>query len=312
MVAFFWRIPPLFFLAFTLLLVLPVSAPAQQGDGNADDRIEDALVYLNVTSQRGDWYSPWQRSRTSRLTGSGFIIGPGLVMTNAHVVSDAKQIIVRRNGVGTPFFARVKYVAHDSDLALLEVKDRAFDEGVEPLELGSLPSLRTRVRTYGFPSGGEELSRTEGVVSRVQFITYLHSGADGHLGIQTDSAINPGNSGGPVVQGGKVIGVAFQANSNLNDVGFFIPSPVIKRFLEDIRDSRYDGYGELGIVASNLTNPAYRRFLNLPDELSGVVVDRVLPGTSAEGHIFPGDVVTAIDGVPIGFDGTIQYHGHPL
>lgn len=277
-----------------------------------DTEIEQAVVVIEATTQRGDWFSPWQRARTTRATGSGFIIDNGVVMTNAHIVSDSKQIIVRRNGDSTPYFAKVQFIAHDSDLALLTVDGRKFREGVKPLPIGDLPSIRTRVRTYGYPAGGEKISRTEGVVSRIEFITYLHSGADAHLGIQTDSAINPGNSGGPVIQEGKVVGVAFQTNTRLNDVGFFIPTPVLKRFLKDIEDSRYDGYGEMGIVTSNLINPSYRRFLGLPDSTTGVVVDRVIPGTSAEGTVLPGDVITSIEGRPIRLDGTIDYFGHSL
>jgi S1-C subfamily serine protease len=294
------------------LLLFP-SASSLAGETASKEReIEQAIVFIEVTMQRGDWFSPWQQGKTTRATGSGFVIGPGLIMTNAHIVSDSKQIIVRRNGDSTPFFARVEHIGHDSDLALLRVENEAFAKGVKPLALGELPSLRTRVRTYGFPAGGEKISRTEGVVSRIQFITYLHSGADAHLGIQTDSAINPGNSGGPVLQEGKVVGVAFQTNTSLNDVGFFIPTTVIKRFLDDIKDSGYEGHGEMGIVTSNLVNPSYREYLRLPNHLTGVVVDRLVPGTSAEGHVRPGDVIVSIDEQPVGMDGTIKYHGHTL
>lgn len=294
--------------------LLAASAPAAEHGGAAlgEREVEEAIILVEATTQRGDWYSPWQRAKTSRASGSGFVLGPGLVMTNAHIVADAKQIIVRQSGSSTPYFARVEYIAHDSDLALLRVEDPDFVKGVRPLVLGELPSLQTRVRTYGFPAGGEKISRTEGVVSRIQFITYLHSGADAHLGIQTDSAINPGNSGGPVLQNGKVVGVAFQTNTSLNDVGFFIPTTVIKRFLRDIQDSRYDGYGEMGVVTSNLVNPSYRRFLGLPQNLGGVVVDRIVPGTSAEGYLRPGDVIVAIDEKPVAVDGTIKYHGHSI
>lgn len=277
-----------------------------------DDRVERAIVSIQVTQQRSDWYSPWQRTRPKQSSGSGFLIGPGRIMTNAHVVSDARQIIVRRNQDPRPYFAQIEFIAHDSDLATLKVPDTAFGRGVKPLEVGNLPSLRSRVRTYGYPAGGEKISRTEGVVSRIEFITYRHSGADEHLGIQTDSAINPGNSGGPVIQEGQVIGVAFQINPRLNDVGYFIPSPVIRRFLNDISDGGYDGYGDLGIVISNLINPSYRKFLGLHKDMMGVVVDRILPGASADGFVFKNDVITAIDDVPIMTDGTIDYYGYSL
>ena len=280
--------------------------------GSPEETIEPAIISIEVTQQRTDWYSPWQGTRPEVSQGSGFLIGPGRIMTNAHVVSDARQIVVRRNGDDRPYFADIEFIGHDTDLATLRVNDPAFSRGVPPLALGDLPSLRSRVRTYGYPAGGEKISRTEGVVSRIQFITYVHSGADQHLAVQTDSAINPGNSGGPVVQEGKVIGVAFQASTRLNDVGYFIPVPVIRRFLEDVQDGTYEGYGDLGVVTSNLINPTYRRSLGLQDDHRGVVVDRVLPRSSAAGLLREADVILAVDDVPVEADGTINYHGYSL
>jgi S1-C subfamily serine protease len=296
-------------LAAVALAMAPQRAPAAE---DADDAIEQAVVLIDVTAQHGDWYTPWQGGPIARGTGSGFLIGRGLILTNAHVVSDARQVLIKRNGNPAPSFAEVAFIAHDTDLALLRVSDPEFDAGVRPLPLGDLPSLRTRVRTYGFPAGGEQISRTEGVVSRVEFLTYLHSGADVHLAIQTDSAINPGNSGGPVIQDGKAVGVAFQTSTRLNDVGYFIPTPVVKRFLRDIQDGKYDGYAELGLVTSDLFNKSYRAHLGLPDGKSGVVVDRVMPGSSASGIVHEQDVVTAIDGVPVALDGSIRFHGYSV
>jgi S1-C subfamily serine protease len=140
----------------------------------------------------------------------------------------------------------------------------------------------------------------------------VHSGADAHLAIQTDSAINPGNSGGPVVQNGRVVGVAFQASTRLNDVGYFIPTPVVKRFLRDIEDGSYHGYAELGLVTSDLFNASYRAYLGLGNTKGGVVVDRVLPGSSATGIVREQDVVTAIDGIPVAADGSIRFYGHSV
>ena len=137
------------------------------------------------------------------------------------------------------------------------------DRNLKPLELGGVPELQSRVRAYGYPVGGHELSRTEGVVSRIEFGTYIHPGIDSHLLIQTDSAINPGNSGGPVTQSGQAIGVAFQSNLSLNDVGYFIPVPLIKRFLLDIEDGIYDGVPEIGIEISSLINQHHLSLIHI-------------------------------------------------
>jgi len=297
-------------LALGLGMLGPAAWAADPGyDGEA---VEQAVLNIDVTSQRADWFSPWQDARLVQASGSGFLIAPHRIMTNAHVVSDAKQIVVRRDSQSQVYFAAVEFIAHDTDLAILKIADPDFPSNVAPLVIGDLPSLRSRVRTYGFPAGGDRISRTEGVVSRIQFITYLHSGVDNHLAVQTDSAINPGNSGGPVMQDGKVVGVAFQANSRLQGVGFFIPAPVIKRFLQDIQDGRYDGYAELGLATSNLLNPMYREYLGMAPGAQGVVVDRILPLSSVEGIVQPQDVLLAVDEYPVSLDGNIQYFGHNL
>ena len=203
------------------------------------DYIEHSVFRVTNFQQRPDWKSPWKMKPTTKDQGSGFLIHDGFILTNAHVVSDSRMLLVNKLSSPNPFLADVVAIAHDSDLALLKVRDPDFYKNLTPLELGGVPELQSRVRAYGYPVGGHDLSRTEGVVSRIEFGTYIHPGIDSHLLIQTDSAINPGNSGGPVIQSGQAIGVAFQSNLSLNDVGYFIPVPLIKRFLVDIKDGIY-------------------------------------------------------------------------
>src|SRR6185503_1712986 len=124
---------------------------------------------------------------------------------------------------------------------VLTVEDEHFFDNLEALEFGELPKVRSTVVTYGYPAGGEEISYTRGVVSRIELGPYSHIGNRRLLSVQTDAAINPGNSGGPVIQDDRVVGVAFQGISGLENTGFFIPPPVIRHFLEDISDGRYDG-----------------------------------------------------------------------
>lgn len=104
------------------------------------------------------------------------------------------------------------------------------------------------------------------MVSRIDFTTYAHPRNTEHLTIQVDAAINPGNSGGPVLMGNKVIGVAFQGLNNANNTGYVIPTPVIRHFLEDIKDGVYDGYVDMGIQAAPILNPAMRKAFGLPDD----------------------------------------------
>lgn len=273
---------------------------------------EKAVVQIFTFSQAADWDEPWKFEQLRRSSGTGFIIKGRRIMTNAHVVSWARQLMVKRYQDPRPYLARVVFVGHDCDLALLEVEDSLFYEGIEPLEFGTLPKVRSTVVTYGYPAGGEQISYTRGVVSRIELQTYAHIGNRSLLGVQTDAAINPGNSGGPVIQDDKVIGVAFQGMPGLENAGFFIPPPVINHFLDDIKDGKYDGFPSAGIRTAPLQNAAYRRKLKLPDNDQGVRVDSILPGTPAEQVLRAEDVILQVGKHEVGSDGTIIYEGNRM
>lgn len=271
--------------------------------------IYDSVVKIEVATQVPDYRTPWNSGRFSGGTGTGFIIGPNQILTNAHVVSDNRRLLVTRRGSSQKHVARVLHVAHDCDLALIELQDFKPFEGLPHLEIGGMPKLESRVSAIGYPVGGERLSVTQGVVSRIDFSSYSHSRADSHLVIQIDAAINPGNSGGPVVQDGKVVGVAFQGNTQADNVGYIIPTPVVKRFRKDIEDGQYDHYMDIGITPFPLFNPAMRRAYNLPADGKGILVANVVPSGPADGVLERGDVLLSIDGNKIDSAGNISIGG---
>jgi len=267
--------------------------------------VAESVVHLQVYRSRSDWNLPWRMEPVDSAMGSGFLVEGGRVITNAHVVADAREILVRRPDQANPYVATVAAVGNDCDLALLQVADPAFAIGLKPLALGVVPRSGSKVLTYGFPLGGQDVSSTAGIVSRVESRGYVHSGIDAHLVVQTDAAINPGNSGGPVVQDGRVVGVAFQGYPGFDNMGFFIPVPVVRHFLADLRDQTYEGFPDSGLSTSPLLSPAYRRERGLPAGRSGVVVDQVAPGGSVFEVLQRGDVILAVDGIPVANDGTV-------
>lgn len=118
---------------------------------------------------------------------------------------------VKRRGDDTKFLAKVLAIGTECDVALLTVDDGAFWEGLRPLEFGGLPRLQDAVAVVGYPIGGDTISVTSGVVSRIEVLSYAH-GSTELLGIQIDAAINSGNSGGPVFNSrGECVGIAFQS-----------------------------------------------------------------------------------------------------
>jgi hypothetical protein len=111
------------------------------------------------------------------------------------------------------------------------------------------------------------------------------------------------------VQDGRVVGVAFQGSPGLENVGFFIPTEVVRHFLEDAADGTYDGYPDLGVLTSNLENPAARARAGMGENEGGVSVDFVFQGSSADGHLVEGDVILAVEGETVANDGTVRTDG---
>jgi S1-C subfamily serine protease len=294
--------------AAVALALLPLAAAAASLDS-----LRRSAVKIYVTVQRYDYMQPWQATPPGYGNGSGFIIEKRRILTNAHVISDTTFIEVQRDGDPRRFPARVAFVAHDCDLALLAVDDPAFFAETRPIRFSdALPRLNDEVIALGFPMGGTRLSLTRGVVSRIDYSAYSHSDVDSHLIVQTDAAINPGNSGGPVLLDGRVIGVAFQGVAGAQNLGYAIPLPVIHHVLRDVEDGRYHGYPELGLRTFDTRNPALRRALRLAPSGGGAAVDLVDPFGAAQGLLHNGDVLLRVEGLEIATDGSVVLDGNTV
>ena len=285
------------------------AAPAEQ-PANSLASAYRGIVKVEVAASRPDYRTPWQAGSFGRGNGTGFMVEPGLFLTNAHVVSNAERIYLMPYADARQLPAKVKYVSHEADLALLEVVDAAAFADVPCLKLSKeLPNLEDEVRAVGYPIGGKRLSVTRGIVSRIDTIKYAHTRQDEHLAVQIDAAINPGNSGGPVMKGDEVVGVAFQGLLEANSTGYMIPAPVISHFLQDVKDGKYDGYVELGATFSSLENPAMRRHYGLEEQSPGCLVADVVKGGCADGVLQPGDVVQSINGLSVDRSAMIELEG---
>src|SRR5580692_2812258 len=273
--------------------------------------IRKSLVRITSTSQEQDYKVPWNPGSMTVGVGAGFVIDGNRILTNAHVVSNARFIVVEKEDDPERYPAVVQFVGHDCDLAVLRVLDKGFFQNTRPLGFGGIPTIESPVSVYGYPIGGDRLSVTRGIISRIDFQTYTHSAIDSHLAVQLDAAINPGNSGGPVMQDGKVVGVAFQGFSGdvAQNVGYMIPTPVIQHFLDDIKDGYYDRYMDLSIGIQNTLNPAMRKALGLQDDDKGVMVSSVQSAGVCAGRLEVGDVLLAIDGHEIASDGMLELDG---
>ena len=286
------------------LLTLALAGTLDGQVARAD--VREAMVKIFAVQNRPDYTNPWNMFGPNSLSGSGCVISGRRILTNAHVVSDNTFIQVRLFGQSRKYEARVLAVSHEADLALLSVDDPHFFDGVTPLEIGDLPQVQQAVVVYGFPQGGDALSTTTGVVSRIEHQVYAHSMIS-MLAVQIDAAINAGSSGGPVLVDDKIIGVAMQYLGNAENIGYMVPVPMINHFLDDLRDGHYDGFPDDGTYCQSMDNDGLRKMYGMTAEQSGCLVYRVVPGSPAAGLVKPGDVVMRIDGHQVADDGTVEF-----
>ena len=238
-----------------------------------------------------------------RGQGSGFIVSEdGLVLTNAHVVRDARQVVVRLAD-RREFSARVIGADPVTDVAVLRVSAR----GLPTVRLGDPRGLEVGdpVLAIGAPYGLEH-SATQGIVSAKG--RSLPGDAVVPF-IQTDAAVNPGNSGGPLFDGsGAVVGInaqIFSRSGGFQGLSFAIPIDVALRVKDQILATCKAQHGRLGVAAQDFDQTLARSFgLSAP---SGALISQVLPGSAAAAAgLKPGDVIIAVGGQPVQRSGNLS------
>ncbi len=237
-----------------------------------------------------------QSNQPTHGQGSGFIVSPdGLVLTNAHVVKGASEVVVKLTD-RREFRAKVLGADPKTDVAVLKIDAM----NLPTVRLGSTRDLQVGdwVLAIGSPFGFEN-SVTAGVVSAKG-----RSLPDDSLVpfIQTDVAVNPGNSGGPLFNArGEVVGINSQIYSRsggYQGVSFSIPIELAAKIKDQIVATGKVRHAQLGVAVQEV-NQAFAESFNL-DKPEGALVASVSKGSPAEkAGLQAGDVIRQVDGQPI-------------
>jgi S1-C subfamily serine protease len=290
----------------SLLGLSPVLADDPVGASAAvPSSVESGVVKVFATMRYPAPFQPWMKQPPRDVTASGVVIEGNRILTNAHAVLYASEVQVQATKDGDKVSAKVAAVAPGIDLAVLTLDDPSFFKRHAPVARASvLPQVKDPVLVYGFPVGGNSLSITKGIVSRIEFVGY--SPDTGGLRIQIDAAINPGNSGGPAIAGDRMIGLAFsRLGGDSQNIGYIIPSEEIELFLKDIADGHYDGKPAMYDELQTLENPALRSYLKLDRGVTGMVVHHPLSSDPAY-PLKEWDVITRIGETPIDDQGMVS------
>lgn len=272
--------------------------------------ILNSTVKIYVTHCSPNYSIPWQMHRQMQSTCSGFIISGRQIITNAHALRNNTMVRVKKHNGEQMHTAHVLAVGNECDLALLTIVEDDFWHGTIPMHFGQLPKVHASVFVVGYPTNSEKVSATAAVVLRVGIQDYAH-GASQLIGIQIDSPIAPGHAGAPVLNSlNEVVGVAFQSprTCNSGEVGCLVPEKVVVHFLRDYQtNGTYTGLCHCGFQWQKMENRSLRKSMKMADGDSGILIRRVHRSSPAFQVLQEGDVVKAIDGIPISNAGTIPY-----
>jgi serine protease Do len=270
---------------------------ARNGAGGADEEMLEffkrfGLPMPNVPRQAPRPNRPQQQEEEQpRGVGSGFILSSdGLIMTNAHVVEGADEVIVTLTDK-REFKAKLIGADKRSDVALVKIDA----SGLPAVKVGDVSRLKVGewVMAIGSPFGLEN-TVTAGIVSAKQRDTgdYLPF-------IQTDVAINPGNSGGPLINmRGEVVGINSQIYSRSGGsmgISFAIPMDEAVRVSEQLRVSGRVSRGRIGVQIDQVTKEVAES-IGL-GKAQGALVRAVEPGAPADkAGVEAGDIIVKFEG----------------
>ena len=258
-------------------------------------------IFSTVTEQ--NYLEPWENPKFYDVTGSGVIIKDNRILTSAHVVSGSNFVQVQKENDSKKYDAIVKYISNDVDLAILEINDKTFFANTKALEISEDVKIKDSVTAIGYPIGGNTISTTNGIVSRIEYKSYSWNPWANYLTIQIDAAINSGNSGGAVInKDNKIVGIAMMKLTNADNIGYIVPSVVINTFLNDIKDNKVDGLSSTQTIVSYIENQDMKDYLGLHDDL-GILITRV---DIEDVELQENDVLISINGKKISNDGKID------
>lgn len=273
-----------------------------QGDGNwlqVESAAQNTVVQIFAQIGKFNWSEPYKIEAQYESRGTGFFINDqGYLVTNAHVVNEAKTVWITIPALGRET-VRVEIVSFcpDRDLALLRITPKDIDRVKE--KLGRVPFLmlgdsnlirRTnKILVLGYPLGQHSMKSTTGVISGREAVNSISY-------IQITAPINPGSSGGPLIASdGTVVGIAVAVAADAFNVGYAIPVNELKVIFEALLEKPLLRKPHLGGHFHNATD-VHARFLGNPVP-AGLYVHKVFRESLLEkAGVFPGDMIYQING----------------
>jgi len=275
----------------------------------AKSPVAQSLIRVNSANQAFNFIEPWSKRQPFIRRGIGVVLPGPHVLVSSELLMDYNYIELEEPTTGRKSPARVRAVDYISGLALLEAVEPGFLAEFKPAEISLSTKIGDSVNIFQLDANGTAVA-TNGTVTSVQVVPYpMEEGLFLIYRINAPLLPQDGSFTVPIFREGKLIGVLMrydQRNQSLDA----IPAPVITRFLKEAALPKYRGFPEVGVSFSNLRDPQFREYVKLGKDQDGIYISDVRKGGPAdEAGIKVGDILIAINDVPVDRDGN---YNHPL
>ena len=278
-------------------------APKPSPSPSPLERARAGVVTLRVTGQDWNWKIPWAKQPPWTRTLTGLVVPGPRILVASPAMGNQLLIEVQKLGRDQRTPARLVLFDPEGPLALVEVDDPAFWEGLVPLPIAERAPTAGDVTIHRWPRVGQ-FDSSAGAVRQVRAGRHGFSRTT-FLTLDVTTNADTGDSD-VLAAGGQVVGLV---TSKSGETAAAIAAPVLRQFLASSARAPYPGFARAGIGWQELTNPVLRDALGMRREEGGVRLTRVLPHGPGAGVLEVGDVLLEIAGVPLDPSGQFE---HPL
>ncbi len=281
----------------------PDSDESLQTAPRARDSIKKSLVRINSTIQTWSASQPWDKSAPTNRRALGVLISENCVLTTAEMAADASYIELENADSTRKLPAKVIAIDYEANLALLEPNNgdsKSFFSELESISLGNPATIGDRVDVWQLEDSGMPIITN----ATIQTADIVSSFAQGHFFLTYEAKGSMQSASNsftvPVIHQGELLGLlsSYDAKDQIIDI---IPPEIIRSFIDDAADGKYEGFPSLGIAITSTVDPNFREWLRLSDDVGGLYITEVRNGSAAQkAGLEKGDVIIEVDGKAIG------------
>jgi len=261
-----------------------------------------AVVSVVIDGQDPDQGSPWAKGRPWRRRINGLVVTGRRILVHGRRLAHHTLIMVEKMGASKRYEAELIEVDYELPLALLTVKDPAFWEDLEPLEISDDVPSEGDVKICRWLDSGQ-FEEARAVVKQLRVADHFPGDVQ-LLTLEVSSPITAAGWGEIVLSGGEVVGITTSSSDDQLPV---LAAPVLRQFLDHVESGTYKGFARHGFAWQRLSNPALRAQLGLQESEGGIRVRNVQSTGSAAGALKPGDVLLELGGYAIDERGKFEH-----